>query len=150
MNRIIYDEKKEYEIAHPLKRFLAFVIDSFLIVPIYLILIYILDIFSLDLNLNMLLIKNFLYNPLFLIFIFVTWIIFKGQSIGQIIMNIKIESMDKKDITFIQYFLRLIGWLASNITFGIGFLVMFFNKDRRTLHDLTSKCKVIDLKKERI
>lgn len=60
-------------------------------------------------------------------------------------MKLKIVTIDDKELSVLQYFLRLIGWLASNITFGIGFLVMFFNKDLRCLHDFTSNAKVIDL-----
>lgn len=134
-----------YTIASPLKRVASFVLDSFIVYPIYLIIYYIISDIGLDLGEHTQLITKGLYNLLFLIFLLTTWICFKGQSIGQLIMKIKIVSMDNKEITPTQALLRMFGWLACNITFGIGFLVMFFNKDFRGLHDFTSNSKVINI-----
>lgn len=133
------------KIASPWKRFLSFSIDSFIILPIYFGLYFLINFLDLNFGINHDLILKSFYNVVFLMFLLITWISFKGQSPGQIIMKLKIVTIDDKELTILQYFLRLIGWLASNITFGIGFLVMFFNKDLRCLHDFTSNAKVIDL-----
>lgn len=133
------------KIASPWKRFLSFSIDSFIILPIYFGLYFLINFLDLNFGINHDLILKSFYNVVFLMFLLITWISFKGQSPGQMIMKLKIVTIDDKELTILQYFLRLIGWLASNITFGIGFLVMFFNKDLRCLHDFTSNAKVIDL-----
>ena len=134
------------KIASPWKRFLSFSIDSFIILPIYFGLYFLINFLDLNFGINHDLILKSFYNVVFLMFLLITWISFKGQSPGQMIMKLKIVTIDDKELSVLQYFLRLIGWLASNMTFGIGFLVMFFNKDLRCLHDFTSNAKVIDLK----
>ena len=133
------------KIASPWKRFLSFSIDSFIILPIYFGLYFLISFLDLNFGINHDLILKSFYNVVFLMFLLITWISFKGQSPGQMIMKLKIVTIDDKELSVLQYFLRLIGWLASNMTFGIGFLVMFFNKDLRCLHDFTSNAKVIDL-----
>lgn len=133
------------KIASPWKRFLSFSIDSFIILPIYFGLYFLINFLDLNFGINHDLILKSFYNVVFLMFLLITWISFKGQSPGQMIMKLKIVTIDDKELSVLQYFLRLIGWIASNITFGIGFLVMFFNKDLRCLHDFTSNAKVIDL-----
>lgn len=138
---------ENYELANPFKRFLSFVLDSFVVCPVFFVIYFFLP--DVDFNLgenNDLLFKS-LYNILFLVYLLTIWISFKGQSIGQKIMNVKIISIDNKEITTKQSLLRMLGWLACNMTFGIGFLVMFFNKECRGLHDFTSNSKVIDLTK---
>lgn len=134
-----------YPIASVWKRFAAFSIDTLIVLPFYMIIVLILNKIDLNIGINQEVLSNFLYNPMFLVFILFGWIHFKGQSIGQKIIKIKIVKMDNSNIDYKNALLRVVGWFACNITLGIGFLIMFLNKDKRGLHDFTSNSKVIDI-----
>lgn len=142
----ITNEKYEgYDNATWYKRFASFFLDTTIIVPCYLLLIFLIDKFELK-EVNELFIQSS-FSIIFFIYILSSWIIFKGQTFGQFILKTKIVSDKNENISIIQSFARLLGYIASNIMLGIGFLTIFITKDKKCLHDMTSKAKVIDLTK---
>lgn len=145
MDKIVNNELNN--IAPIWKRFVAFAIDTIIVLPFYMLIVLILNKIDIDLGINKELFSSFLFNPMFLTFILVGWIYSNGQSVGQKIMKLKILKMDNSEIGSKEAFLRILGWFASNISLGIGFLIMFFNKEHRGLHDYTSNSKVVDLTK---
>lgn len=132
--------------ASGLHRFASFVLDTIIALPIYVLFVML----GTSVMQDELLVKG-IYNVLFLVFLMVCWIIFKGQTPGQMIMKTKIVDFETgNDITISQTFLRMFGYLLCNFMFGLGFLVMFFRKDKRALHDLISYTAVIYVGKNNI
>tara|TARA_B100000749_G_scaffold280707_1_gene278127 strand:- start:42180 stop:42692 length:513 start_codon:yes stop_codon:yes gene_type:complete len=74
-----------------------------------------------------------------------------GQTLGKRIVKIKVIHQDEyQNINFIQFIAReVFGKFVSIITFGIGFMLVLTREDRRALHDLMSRTRVVDLKKNR-
>jgi uncharacterized RDD family membrane protein YckC len=65
-----------------------------------------------------------------------------GQTMGKIIMGIRVISATEQKITIGQSFLRTTGYFLSTIPFCTGFYWAFFHKETRTWHDLISNTKV--------
>jgi len=66
-----------------------------------------------------------------------------GQTPGNKAYTMKVVDVTThKNITFVQALLRFIGFLVG-ATFLVGFIVPFYRKDRRSLHDIIAKTTVI-------
>jgi len=90
------------------------------------------------------------FSLFFFIYLIYFWIVFKGQTIGQFIMKTKIVSDKNEDCKVTGQIAACSPYIASNIVLGIGFLTIFVTKDKKCLHDMTSKAKVVDLNKIRV
>jgi uncharacterized RDD family membrane protein YckC len=63
---------------------------------------------------------------------------------GKIIFKLQVLNNSDMKLNFIDAGLRdSLGKLISTLIFGIGFLIAFFRPDRRSLHDIVFKTKVI-------
>ncbi len=67
----------------------------------------------------------------------------QGATLGQMAVGVKITTVDGEDIDFGKALLRYIGYLASGITLGIGFLMIAFTREKRGLHDYIAGTVVI-------
>jgi uncharacterized RDD family membrane protein YckC len=77
------------------------------------------------------------------------WEKFKGTTPGKKFVGIKIvDAKTLQDISNIQAITRSIGYIASSLIIGIGFLMIAFRKDKRALHDLLADTLVIYDKNE--
>ena len=66
-----------------------------------------------------------------------------GQTPGNKAYTMKVvDTTTHENITFMQALLRFIGFLIG-ATFLVGFIVPFYRKDRRSLHDIIAKTVVI-------
>jgi len=66
-----------------------------------------------------------------------------GQTPGNKAYTMKVvDTTTHENITFMQALLRFIGFLVG-ATFLVGFIVPFYRKDRRSLHDIIAKTVVI-------
>lgn len=66
-----------------------------------------------------------------------------GQTPGNKAYTMKVVDMaTHENITFFQALLRFVGFLVG-ATFLVGFIVPFYRKDRRSLHDIIAKTVVI-------
>ncbi|MFK5937219.1 MAG: RDD family protein [Sulfurimonas sp.] len=66
-----------------------------------------------------------------------------GQTPGNKAYTMKVvDATTHKNITFIQALLRFISFLVG-ATFLFGFIVPFYTKDKRSLHDIIAKTTVI-------
>jgi len=66
-----------------------------------------------------------------------------GATLGKLAVGARIVNIDGSRLGFGKAFLR---WLATNVsslTFGIGFLMVAFRRDKRALHDLLAQTRVI-------
>ena len=63
------------------------------------------------------------------------WVM-QGATPGKMAMGLKVAMVNGDAIEFGSGFLRWIGYFASSITLGIGYLMIAFSKEKRGLHDL--------------
>jgi uncharacterized RDD family membrane protein YckC len=101
--------------------------------------------------------KNYSENEINLIKIFfgfiptiyfsLTTYITNGQSIGKKILWIKIVSIYHHRLNLWCCIERSLGYIASTLELGIGFLQIFWNSNRMTLHDKIAETTVIKTRK---
>jgi uncharacterized RDD family membrane protein YckC len=70
-----------------------------------------------------------------------------GYSIGKRIFRIRIISTGHKHLTLWHAIERSLGYYASSLEFGFGFLQYFVDYNRRTVHDRIAETIVIKVKK---
>lgn len=80
------------------------------------------------------------------VFYYVFFTGYCGQTPGKMALRIKVIDNDDGDIGYGQAFVReTIGKTISGMLFGIGYLMVGLRRDKRGLHDLLSRTKVIKL-----
>lgn len=67
----------------------------------------------------------------------------KGQTLGKLMLGLKVVRTDGSRAGFLQAFVRSWGYLLCIVSLGIGFLVIAWNDQKRGLHDFISNTKVI-------
>lgn len=68
----------------------------------------------------------------------------RGQTIGKLVTGLTIVKIDGTDIGFGTVLRRnVLGYLATVLSLGIGFLIIAFNSSGRALHDLTAGTIVV-------
>lgn len=89
-------------------------------------------------------------NQLFVITIFILmnfYFIFMpgryGNTIGKMILGLKVVKIDYTLINYKIAILRWVGFLLSIATFGIGFLLAIFDPQKQALHDKIARTYVI-------
>jgi uncharacterized RDD family membrane protein YckC len=70
-----------------------------------------------------------------------------GKTIGKRIMHIRIESIYHQRISFWHCVERALGYAASTLELGLGFLQIFWNPNRMCLHDRIAETIVIQEKR---
>jgi uncharacterized RDD family membrane protein YckC len=70
-----------------------------------------------------------------------------GYTLGKRIFKIRIVSTNHKHLTLWHSIERSIGYYASSLEFGFGFLQYFIDYNRRTVHDRIAETIVIKAKK---
>lgn len=68
---------------------------------------------------------------------------FYGKTPGKAIMGIRIIDLDGKNPGILKAFLRFCLSFFSLILCFLGFIWMFFNRERRTLHDILCRTVVV-------
>ena len=74
------------------------------------------------------------------------WIANEGQTLGMQAWKIKLINQ-KKDLSIVLCLLRCFVSVISFLIFGIGYFLILFRKDNRSLSDLLTHTQIIDLKK---
>lgn len=67
----------------------------------------------------------------------------RGQSVGKKICRIRIVSLVHRRISLWHSFERALGYGASTLELGFGFIQYFIRPDRRTIHDRIAETLVI-------
>jgi len=70
-----------------------------------------------------------------------------GYTLGKRIFKIRIVSTNNKHLTLWHSIERSIGYYASSLEFGFGFLQYYIDYNRRTVHDRIAETIVIKMKK---
>ena len=87
---------------------------------------------------------RWVFMPLALIyFIFGTWI-GNGRTFGKKCMHIRVVSVEHPRITLWTSTERTLGYSASMLELGFGFLQYFIHHNRQTVHDRIAETVVID------
>lgn len=83
-----------------------------------------------------------IFYPLYLLtvsFAFYSWFwVHGGQTLGLKAWKIKLLSDNRQPVNGRQAFIRFVTALVSLSFFGLGFLWMLFDKNRRSWHDIAS------------
>ena len=66
-----------------------------------------------------------------------------GATVGKMAIGAQIVNPDGSRIGFGKAFLRWLGTLVTQLTFGIGYLMVAFREDKRALHDLLARTQVV-------
>ena len=91
---------------------------------------------------------KFIFKLLIPVFYFglITWLT-NGYTFGKRIFRIRIVSTNHKHLTLWHSIERSLGYYASSLEFGFGFLQYFIDYNRRTVHDRIAETIVIKVKK---
>ena len=69
---------------------------------------------------------------------------FTGRTAGKWATGLRVERRDGEPLSFGRALLRhTVGYLASFVTLGVGFLLAAFNREGRALHDLIAGTLVV-------
>ncbi|RZO99347.1 MAG: RDD family protein [Gammaproteobacteria bacterium] len=82
---------------------------------------------------------------LFIGFLFFTyfWKVNNGQTLGMQVWKIKVVGETNEKLTTGDLLKRCFFGFLFNIFFGINYLYIFFNREKKSLNDIWSKTKVI-------
>ena len=84
------------------------------------------------------------YSLIFLVTYFTLWTYWTdGRSPGKWLFKIRVVSLVHDRLTFWQSLERSLGYGASSLEFGFGFLQFFVNRNRRTVHDRIAETIVV-------
>ncbi len=67
----------------------------------------------------------------------------KGQTLGQLVANVKVVRTDGQPCDLRTAVIRFLGYLVCCLTLGIGFLVVAFDSRKQGLHDKIANTYVI-------
>jgi uncharacterized RDD family membrane protein YckC/ribosomal protein L40E len=67
----------------------------------------------------------------------------KGQSLGKFILGLKVVNTDGSRTGFLRAFGRVWGYIFDMFLLGIGFLTIAFDEQKRGLHDIIFRTKVV-------
>ena len=74
---------------------------------------------------------------------------YEGQTIGKLLVRVRVVGLDGDPPAAGASVLRFLAWFASLLPFGAGFLMAGLRSDKRALHDLLAGTRVERLARER-
>jgi uncharacterized RDD family membrane protein YckC len=66
-----------------------------------------------------------------------------GKSFGKLALGLKVVRVDGSQVSYLRAFARFCAYSLSYLTWGIGFLIIAFNRKKRGLHDYICDTVVI-------
>ncbi len=96
-----------------------------------------------DLDIDFTFFENWYSVAWLVIYFSLTVYLTNGRTVGKMICRIRIVSLVHRRVNLWHAFERAIGYGASTLEFGFGFLQYFFRKDRRTIHDRIAETIVV-------
>jgi uncharacterized RDD family membrane protein YckC len=164
-----YKTRYEFHHDHDLilatikKRFLAFLIDWIVLIIIYFCILIVFDLFNMDIsNINVhgifdveiemtnahpviITFLKLIFGLLPVIYFTISFYFCKGQTIGKYFLRIKVLSLYHEHIGLWHCIERSLGYFASALEFGFGYIQAFWNPNRMTLHDKIGETIVVEL-----
>lgn len=130
------------------RRFLAMMIDGVIVVIVSFILALLLGMIDLFfgrgiLSWNLIIVVVML---IFSIFYFTgNWVQTSGQTLGKLLLNIRIVNRDGSPLTSGKLFLRYLGYIISGLPASLGFIWVGIDRQRRGWHDIVAKTQIIHM-----
>jgi uncharacterized RDD family membrane protein YckC len=158
-----FHHDKEFILATIKKRFAAFLIDWIVLIIIYCCMIILFGLFNMNLSkINvhgifdveiemgntpsfLITFLKFLFGLLPVFYFAFSFYFFKGQTIGKYFLRIKVLSLYHEHLGLWHCIERSLGYFASALEFGFGYIQAFWNPNRMTLHDKIGETIVIEL-----
>jgi uncharacterized RDD family membrane protein YckC len=155
--------ENDFILATIKKRFAAFLIDWIVLIIIYFCLLIVFDLFNMAIsNINvhgifdveleidntppfMITCLKFLFGLIPVIYFTCSFYFWKGKTIGKHFLRIKVLSLYHGHIGLWHCIERSLGYFASAVEFGFGFIQALWNPNRMTLHDKIGETVVIEL-----
>jgi uncharacterized RDD family membrane protein YckC len=152
----------EFILASIRRRFLAFLIDWIVLVMIYLFIITLLSLFDLPIsNINVhgifevdLEVENahkylitflkFFFGLLPVLYFALSFYFWRGRTLGKYILRLKVLSLYHEHLGLWHCIERSLGYFASALEFGFGYIQAFWNPNRMTLHDKIGETIVVE------
>ncbi|MDD5604744.1 MAG: RDD family protein [Dehalococcoidales bacterium] len=78
------------------------------------------------------------------IYCVVFWL-WRGQTPGKIVMNVKVLKEDGTPLTLSGAIVRFLGYMVCFMTLGIGFVILAFDERRQGLHDKIALTVVVKI-----
>ncbi len=142
---------------------MAFIIDWIVLIIIYICLILLFSLFNMeiskinvhgmfDVELEMahtypfiITFLKILLGLLPVIYFTISFYCLRGRTIGKYFLRIKVVSLYHDRLGLWHCFERSLGYFASALEFGFGYIQAFWNPNRMTLHDKIGETMVIKL-----
>lgn len=67
----------------------------------------------------------------------------KGATFGKMVFKIKVVKADGEPISYVQAFVRYLGYMLSSLIMCIGCIMAIFDSQKRSLHDRIAGTRVI-------
>ena len=137
-----------FQIAKLYLRIFAALIDGFILIIIYFITAIITGILLHLVGISVNSLGTYFPHVFVLLVtaVYYTWLIGRhGQTLGKLILGIRVVLLDDSKPGYGHAFLRWVGYVINGITFGLGYLVALFNSRRRGLHDFMVGTKVVSV-----
>ena len=157
--KIMSSQASEYPPVSLFKRLMAILYDSLLMTALLFIIgIMVASLFTFIFNDGNAITAEHpvyrIYQFVILVILFTTAFLFLGwfwthggQTLGMRTWKLKLISKDGSNVSWDQAFIRCFTALVSWGAFGLGFLWVLFNKEKKTWHDMASNTILIQLKK---
>ena len=160
-------ESNEFVLASVKRRFFAFIIDWTVLVLFYFLIILVFALFGMSLtkinvesmfevDLDISNAPHFLVNVMKIIFgllpviyFTVSFYFFNGRSIGKFFCRLQVISLYHCRIGLWHCIERSLGYFASGLEFGFGFIQAYWNPNRMALHDKIGETVVIKIPKKK-
>lgn len=157
-----FHHDKKLILATIKRRSVAFLIDWIILILLYLGIIILFSLFNMEIsNVNVkgifevemdmnnspswfITIMKFLFGLLPVLYFASLFYFWKGQTIGKYILRIKVLSLYHERIGLWHCIERSLGYFASALEFGFGYIQAFWNPNRMTLHDKIGETIVIE------
>jgi len=158
-----FHHDSEFILATIKKRFFAFFIDWIVLIIIYFCILILFDLFNMEIsNINVhgifdvevemnntplyiITFMKFLFGLLPVIYFTISFYFWNGKTIGKYFLRIKVLSLYHDHLGLWHCIERSLGYFASALEFGFGYIQAFWNPNRMTLHDKIGETIVIEL-----
>jgi uncharacterized RDD family membrane protein YckC len=158
----------EFILATIKKRFVAFLIDWIILVIIYFCILILFSLFNMNIsNINVhsifeveiemdnspsyiITLMKFLFGLLPVLYFTISFYFCKGQTIGKYLLRIKVLSLYHEHLGLWHCIERSLGYFASALEFGFGYIQVFWNPNRMTLHDKIGETIVVVLPRKNV
>lgn len=169
---MIYKTRNEFHLeaftlAKIRKRFAAYLLDWIMLILLYLGLILFLSLFSIDVwkvdikslseveidisntPKHVVTMIKVLFGILPVLYFTLSFYFFKGQTIGKYLFRLKVVSLYHEKIGLWHCIERSLGYFASALEFGFGYIQALWNPNRMALHDKIGETIVIQLARKK-